>query len=803
MILVKYNGIEPQQKIYSFGVQKNNNYDLVIFELQRFDYLRLPFFYVKVCNREHDFFDKIQLENIYSEDENVIRFIWKVPQEIMAFENVEIQLQVQRLPNDAIWQTKIVVFEFANTIDTDQEISKHVEPSELAKLEEAVENLESDSITSVQATYVDDTLNIKSYNSRGEKVGESESTIPTSDKIKYATFDPYETTIAQAYELMGDRAFFCFGNCIAKIYKTSETSYRLFKWTNEGYTIANNIPNDTLFDSAFYEWGDFVGYINEENIYTYTRTKVDKVWQSNKVYGTDNDGNQISIDVDHGTDFNGSIARRDDDDQLHVPATPTENAHATSKQYVDNLVSTIKRNSYIAVDTTIYPTLADFLASDGEEGYMYLYPVDTSDLTQGYKQYIWEGSAWVYLGDTNLNLTPYPRKDTAETITGNWTFTATTYASQIGDSNNRVNILYVSFLNATYLNGSLCLQHDLQTYNLGQQNISIGTTVRPFKNIVLWHGILSDANGTYGLVLPNTTSWTADKEIATTDQIGFKRYTASDFYALSSDEKIECCKHGVIIDGTVSSMKNPILMPYTSTTSAGGWGVVIHGDTYEPQQIGVYSIALTGAYAGMISLSSMYGIKAKTTSLEPSTNSGSDVGSSSYNYRYGYFSGQVYAQNTFNVINATDIVNNTLTQAQYDLITNGKPTLIKGELSYSSFIIRNYFITNTEELASNINCFGFGTNGYTCIIKQMLINKTTLAINLIPNSLPIQISYGKPLGIAIGNKDLPAYPSNTGTFAFKQVNGTLSWQQEWYGTQAEYDALGTYDSNTIYNILEN
>ena len=33
---------------------------------------------------------------------------------------------------------------------------------------------------------------------------------------------------------------------------------------------------------------------------------------------------------------------------------------------------------------------------------------------------------------------------------------------------------------------------------------------------------------------------------------------------------------------------------------------------------------------------------------------------------------------TFNVINATDIVNNTLTQAQFDLITNGKPTIIKG-----------------------------------------------------------------------------------------------------------------------------
>ena len=109
------------------------------------------------------------------------------------------------------------------------------------------------------------------------------------------------------------------------------------------------------------------------------------------------------------------IVKRDSNGQINVVATPTQDYHATSKGYVVGLISTLKKNSYISVDTTTYQTLADFLASTGEEGYLYLYPVDTSDLTKGYKQYIWEVSdnvgSWLYLGDTNLDLTPYYRND--------------------------------------------------------------------------------------------------------------------------------------------------------------------------------------------------------------------------------------------------------------------------------------------------------------------------------------------------------------------------------------------------------
>ena len=57
-------------------------------------------------------------------------------------------------------------------------------------------------------------------------------------------------------------------------------------------------------------------------------------------------------------------------------------------------------------------------------------------------------------------------------------------------------------------------------------------------------------------------------------------------------------------------------------------------------------------------------------------------------------------------------------------------------------------------------------------------------------------------------KVVPSYPTtntNPQALTIGANGGNLSWEDrmnEWYGTQAEYDALGTYDTNTIYNILE-
>jgi len=62
--------------------------------------------------------------------------------------------------------------------------------------------------------------------------------------------------------------------------------------------------------------------------------KVDKVSSENKVYVTDDTGAQASAGYD--TYVDGDFVRRNNDDQIYVPATPTANTHAASKKYVDD-----------------------------------------------------------------------------------------------------------------------------------------------------------------------------------------------------------------------------------------------------------------------------------------------------------------------------------------------------------------------------------------------------------------------------------------------------------------------------------
>jgi hypothetical protein len=90
--------------------------------------------------------------------------------------------------------------------------------------------------------------------------------------------------------------------------------------------------------------------------------------------------------------------------------SPDNDNDATNKLYVDNLISTVKKNSFTLVDTTKYTTLDSFLKSTGEEGYVYLYPINLSDLTKGYYQYIYENNAWVSLGTTRIDLSDYASK---------------------------------------------------------------------------------------------------------------------------------------------------------------------------------------------------------------------------------------------------------------------------------------------------------------------------------------------------------------------------------------------------------
>lgn len=130
----------------------------------------------------------------------------------------------------------------------------------------------------------------------------------------------------------------------------------------------------------------------------------------------------------------------------------------------------------------------------------------------------------------------------------------------------------------------------------------------------------------------------------------------------------------------------------------------------------------------------------------------------------------------FNVINASDITSNTLTQDQYDLITNGKPTLIKGTL----LGIRNPILTSPYEggggyiYGLKIGQTSTGYQSLASVISQYRIHTSTKLIETVEADRRISLEqiYN------INGKSIPNYPSSTGTFVLKCVDGTLTWVSE-------------------------
>lgn len=139
---------------------------------------------------------------------------------------------------------------------------------------------------------------------------------------------------------------------------------------------------------------------------------------------------------------------------------PLSNGVLATQGYVDSAIETVKRSMFVDVDTSEYPTLNDFLATTGEEGKIYLYPIDTSDLTKGYQQYIWENNSWRYIGDTQLDLSGYVTTNTTQEISGEKTFSGKqTFANEV----SFINLVRINL--ATFL-GNI-VPNSNNTYHVG------------------------------------------------------------------------------------------------------------------------------------------------------------------------------------------------------------------------------------------------------------------------------------------------------------------------------------------------
>ena len=200
-----------------------------------------------------------------------------------------------------------------------------------------------------------------------------------------------------------------------------------------------NVIKDDMFKSQKYNvlayfkmeiFYDIFRYFNNQESFEEEQSSkyVEQTKSPMLLYGTDDIGEQDLIPYDISADpYN--IAQRDENGQLNVPLSPTQNAHSTSKKYVDDLINGIKANQFIVIDADDYDPLQDFLDNypNPQEGYIYLYPIDKNDLSKGYYQYIWEGSAWLDIGTTQIDLSDYYTKSESDTK-----FVAkTTYANRV------------------------------------------------------------------------------------------------------------------------------------------------------------------------------------------------------------------------------------------------------------------------------------------------------------------------------------------------------------------------------------
>lgn len=147
---------------------------------------------------------------------------------------------------------------------------------------------------------------------------------------------------------------------------------------------------------------------------------------------------------------------------------------------------------------------------------------------------------------------------------------------------------------------------------------------------------------------------------------------------------------------------------------------------------------------------------------------------------------------TFNVINASDIVNDTLTQAQYDIISNGQPTIIKGEFGGST----NPIIFNGNTSATTVYralLIGKEANGNSTMLRQFQVLLSNLTISF--GGVPLYLESNGKVSVYVNNVNNKQFPQSYPTtnplpmaFVINENGGAIEWSDAY---------------NTLFNPTEN
>ena len=221
-----------------------------------------------------------------------------------------------------------------------------------------------------------------------------------------------------------------------------------FVYNTISSTIFDSFPQDLINNSYKLE----TAYIREDDV-----SHILDIGNGNVHYDSDDDtirlqnanGDELVVG-ENGAFYNGDKLATEDyvDSSLNNYYTKAQTDSA-----IASALSEFKENEISVVNTTTYPTLNDFLATTGQEGFIYLYPIDTTDLTKGYYRYVWENNTWLALGTTEIDLSNYYTKsqvdsalsgkvDKTQTIAGialSGNISASDLANAINDDLNFMN----------------------------------------------------------------------------------------------------------------------------------------------------------------------------------------------------------------------------------------------------------------------------------------------------------------------------------------------------------------------------
>ena len=176
-------------------------------------------------------------------------------------------------------------------------------------------------------------------------------------------------------------------------------------------------------------------------------------------------------------------------------------------------------------------------------------------------------------------------------------------------------------------------------------------------------------------------------------------------------------------------------------------GVEIGGGTNNTLKI------LCGIYNGLIRLGATDILQIGGSAIYPYTSRGLDLGLVNRHFKEGFIDkitdakGSYDSDNTINSINASDI-GGTFNEAQRNILSNGKPTLIKGTfLNYN-----NLFVFNVSK--------DFG-GYYVCLFKTEMANgRPNISCFRVNKNNGVYAEYPSYLGISVlFGRQLPNYPT--------------------------------------------